>query len=62
MTEDEKIQLLADLVLWLANCPIKLKPDTVNGILSEIQLQKWHEKMDKYLNSTNVPSSNADKK
>lgn len=51
MNDEEKAELLANLILWIANCPIKLKPETINGIVSQIHLQVLHEKLKKGLES-----------
>jgi hypothetical protein len=45
--EEKSVQLLADLVLWIANCPIKLEPSTVQAVLTAIQVQKIHERLRK---------------
>lgn len=49
-TSDEQAERMTKWVLWFAECPIKLTPEMVQGILNEIrmvqvlgQMRKWSE-------------------
>jgi len=42
---DAQAELLAKLILWVADCPIKLESDTVWSILASIKIQKIRQRL-----------------